>query len=785
MKKVLLLLSFLVAFFVSNAQYPVIQWIGRDSALVDSRGGFKARLINYPFTDTTQANTQRISQYAGALIYTTSGGDKLWLRNSTATAWDRIGTSSGGGGGIVSLGASAYGLIIQNDSTYKADTIQLSTRLWRQKGIDSVQGNVTSGLALKLNLSDTASMLTNYVRRQELKDTAAAIRSAIGGGSGSVTSVGSGYGLSGGPITTTGTLSLDSATVSTYYLRRKDSLTSSNLLGYVTRKVLADSMAAIATSYILNEVTTGYDSLSYVEADTLKLKGLRVVAGTNATVTPTITGTTISYSISGNDTTSLSNRINLKLSIADTANMLLNYVRRQELKDTAAAIRAAMGGGATPAGNYGNVQLNRNGAFATPASDSLNFSGGLSIKGTLSATALPTGGVAADSVVVINSSGALKKRNAAAFVTTNGATATGQLALFNGSGTVYSSSKFVYSDATYPSFSIIGTDPLMYFGGTGAAYPSFGKSGNSAVIYAPSSGKSIGFYDQSVGGKQMLRLYTTSGSVAVFNKTAITLDTAVGGPSIGSIHVEYNAGDSTSAATDVGRHMFRGIGRTYANSGSFNTFYSTVEAGNTTYSQDHIIAWQSDAKKTGANTLGIIYHLGILGDSIKAGMVNHRWGVYMYDAKVLSGATLAEQTALRVPKLAAGVRNYDMFSDSAQTVKMDGNILLGDSSLATSARKTLHIFNGTAPSSNISGSIIYSESGELKVRNSAGAINLLSGNAVFSGTLATADPGSGSGSWKLGTAVTTSGLTLNTTTYVEISIGGTVYRLAVVDPPQP
>jgi hypothetical protein len=229
----------------------------------------------------------------------------------------------------------------------------------------------------------------------------------------------------------------------------------------------------------------------------------------------------------------------------------------------------------------------------------------------------------------------------------------------------------------------------------------------------------------------MLRIYTTSGSVATFSKTAITLDTAVGGPSIGSVHVEYNAGDSTSAGTDVGRHMFRGIGRTYANAGSFNTFYSTVEAGNTTYSQDHIISWQSDAKKTGANTLNIIYHLGILGDSIKAGTVNNRWGVYMYDAKVTAGATLAHQSALRVPKLASGVRNYDMFSDSAQTVKMDGNILLGDSVLATSARKTLHIFNGTAPSASVAnGVILYAEdvssSSELKVRDEAGNITTLS-----------------------------------------------------------
>ena len=47
--------------------------------------------------------------------------------------------------------------------------------------------------------------------------------------------------------------------------------------------------------------------------------------------------------------------------------------------------RAIPAGGATPAGNYGNVQLNRNGAFATPASDSLSFgSAALNVKGDVS-----------------------------------------------------------------------------------------------------------------------------------------------------------------------------------------------------------------------------------------------------------------------------------------------------------------------------------------------------------------------------------------------------------------
>ncbi len=46
------------------------------------------------------------------------------------------------------------------------------------------------------------------------------------------------------------------------------------------------------------------------------------------------------------------------------------------------------GGGGSPAGNFGNLQINRNGAFATPASDSLDWESatGLTITGNLTAT---------------------------------------------------------------------------------------------------------------------------------------------------------------------------------------------------------------------------------------------------------------------------------------------------------------------------------------------------------------------------------------------------------------
>jgi len=70
-------------------------------------------------------------------------------------------------------------------------------------------------------------------------------------------------------------------------------------------------------------------------------------------------------------------------------------------------------------------------------------------------------------------------------------------------------------------------------------------------------------------------------------------------------------------------------------------------------------------------------------------------------------------------------------------------------------------------------------------RDNSDYVDFTAKSITATNTVTTGNPGSGAGAWKLGTAVTTSGLVLNTTTYVEVSIGGTVYRLAVVDPPQP
>ena len=94
MKRILFLVLLFVVATTVKAQYPVTQFLGSDSAMVKSRGGLQGRFAPIPFTDTAAANLSRISQYPGALIYT-SGVDKYWYRNSGATGWIEF-TSSGG-----------------------------------------------------------------------------------------------------------------------------------------------------------------------------------------------------------------------------------------------------------------------------------------------------------------------------------------------------------------------------------------------------------------------------------------------------------------------------------------------------------------------------------------------------------------------------------------------------------------------------------------------------------------------------------------------------------------
>lgn len=141
--------------------------------------------------------------------------------------------AAGGSGTVTSVATSTgiTGGTITTTGTLKADTALLSTRARVQKGIDSVVNLISSsggGTVLSVSAGtgmsfttittsgsvnvDTATMSTRS-RVQKVGDSLALLISNAGGGT--VTSVTAGSGLTGGTITSSGTIKVDTASTAT------------------------------------------------------------------------------------------------------------------------------------------------------------------------------------------------------------------------------------------------------------------------------------------------------------------------------------------------------------------------------------------------------------------------------------------------------------------------------------------------------------------------------------------------------------------------------------------
>jgi hypothetical protein len=210
--------------------------------------------------------------------------------------------SADAGGTVTSVatnnGTGITGGTITTSGTLAIDTLLISTRAWRQKGVDSLQANIN----LKLNISDTASMLSPYLRKA---DTTAMLANYVNNVGYALSKVGQ-------------VVSVDSSTLSNYYLRRKDSLTATNLLGYVTRTILADTAAAIRGADAGGTVTSVATN-----------NGTGITGGTITTSGTLAIDTTVistrAWRQKGVD--SLQANIDLKLNISDTSSMLSPYLR--------------------------------------------------------------------------------------------------------------------------------------------------------------------------------------------------------------------------------------------------------------------------------------------------------------------------------------------------------------------------------------------------------------------------------------------------------------------------
>ena len=76
-------------------------------------------------------------------------------------------------------------------------------------------------------------------------------------------------------------------------------------------------------------------------------------------------------------------------------------------------------------------------------------------------------------------------------------------------------------------------------------------------------------------------------------------------------------------------------------------------------------------------------------------------------------------------RAAANTLGFATGGTGRMVIDSSGNVLIGGTSAGASAAKTLNIFNGTAPTGNIAGGILYVESGALKYRGSSGTVTTL------------------------------------------------------------
>lgn len=227
------------------------------------------------------------------------------------------------------------------------------------------------------------------------------------------------------------------------------------------------------------------------------------------------------------------------------------------------------GGGSSPAGNYGNIQLNRNGVFATPASDSLSYNStyglslntlGLQAKGNMLRTRNSTTNASSYFSLIPNGTGGSPKSQIVLYgsgddttnyeyvALLNNGTNYGLISLKGGTGTV----RPMYIDATGAN-STSGSMSLLTNGnvGIGTATPtsrfqisnsgagsatsfqtgSFGIQpfGLNNVFFAENAHYNGGFLYDNTGYAEML--YMTSGEMQlrmITSGTGGTTATALG-----------------------------------------------------------------------------------------------------------------------------------------------------------------------------------------------------------------------------------------------------------------
>jgi hypothetical protein len=249
---------------------------------------------------------------------------------------------------------------------------------------------------------------------------------------------------------------------------------------------------------------------------------------------------------------------------------------------------------ATPAGNYGDVQLNRNGAFATPASDSLIFnSARLTILGHQTITSANTTGTTTSASLVLNANSLLAGTGfyAASSTLTSGSLVdlaiTGTAALTNQKGINISLSGANGTGAQttygfYVSNAHSGTSSTNYAG----YFSAVNGTTNNTGLYAEGSTYGVFSSTDGAGGIGVLGQATSSGTGVYAASVSGTAARLVSNPSSTNTVVTVGTIERLTSGTAA-----NGIG------GSLDFLNKTV-AGVTLTSTQLISKWTAAAFST-------------------------------------------------------------------------------------------------------------------------------------------------------------------------------------------
>jgi len=197
-----------------------------------------------------------------------------------------------------------------------------------------------------------------------------------GGGSGTVTSVGTGTGLTGGPITTTGTISLANTAVTAGTFGNASTVGSFTVDAQGRLTAASNTAISIAPSQINATIPN-----SGLTNSAVTINGTLINLGGSGTISANTTGTlTLGTGLTG---TSFNGSANVTTNLANTAVTAGNY----GLANTVATFTVDAQGRLTAAANatiaIANTQVSGLGTMSTQNSNNVSITGGsINVQGT-------------------------------------------------------------------------------------------------------------------------------------------------------------------------------------------------------------------------------------------------------------------------------------------------------------------------------------------------------------------------------------------------------------------